>query len=241
MRHHDDTHWTEIQAAGRGDAEARTAFADRYQALVRAYLGARWRGSRMMADLEDATQDVFLDCLRAGGPLGRVDRGRKVRFRSFLFGVVRKVAQRHEERAYAARRLGDSIPGGVGGAVSATASSVGLAAVETRVESASLAFDRAWARAVLVRAVARQRALADAAGAAARERVELLRMRLDENLPIREIARIWRRDPAQLHHEYAQARTEFKRALRDELALESGCDARAADADCDRLLEIFRR
>ena len=48
--------------------------------------------------------------------------------------------------------------------------------------------------------------------------MELLHLRFDEGLPIREIARLWEVDPAQLHYEYAKARKEFKNALMEVLS-----------------------
>jgi DNA-directed RNA polymerase specialized sigma24 family protein len=49
-------------------------------------------------------------------------------------------------------------------------------------------------------------------------RVELLRLRFQEGMPIREIARLRGVDAASLHHEYARARREFRSALRDVIA-----------------------
>ena len=50
-------------------------------------------------------------------------------------------------------------------------------------------------------------------GLRAVRRVELLRLRFQSGLPIREIADRWGEDPAKVHHEYATARAEFKAAL----------------------------
>jgi RNA polymerase sigma-70 factor (ECF subfamily) len=49
-------------------------------------------------------------------------------------------------------------------------------------------------------------------------RVELLRLRFEENLPIRTIAERWGVDAARLHHAYAMARQEFKAALLEVVA-----------------------
>ena len=67
-------------------------------------------------------------------------------------------------------------------------------------------------------AAERQAALAAEHGEAAVRRVELLRLRFHEGMPIREIARLWGIDAAVLHHEYARARQEFLAALRDVVA-----------------------
>jgi len=70
-------------------------------------------------------------------------------------------------------------------------------------------------------------------------RVELLRLRFREGLPIREIARLWGADPAHLHREYAKARREFSTALRDvvrEHLPEGGANL---EAECSRLAEFL--
>jgi hypothetical protein len=52
-------------------------------------------------------------------------------------------------------------------------------------------------------------------------RVELLRLRFQDSLPIRDIAMLWNEDPASVHHEYATARKEFSTALRQALAFQN--------------------
>ena len=64
----------------------------------------------------------------------------------------------------------------------------------------------------------RQRTHAKQRGDAALSRIELLRLRFEEELPIREIAKLWQVDAAVLHREYAKAREEFKEALREVVA-----------------------
>src|SRR4051794_16007086 len=93
----DSTCWTLIRGAAAGDAAARDAFARHYAPAVRAYLAARWRGSPLLADLDDAAQDVFLACFRDGGALDRADAGRGG-FRPFLYGVARNVGLHYEQR-----------------------------------------------------------------------------------------------------------------------------------------------
>lgn len=41
----DSTRWTLIRDAAEGVPAARDEFARRYESVIRAYLGARWRGS----------------------------------------------------------------------------------------------------------------------------------------------------------------------------------------------------
>ena len=88
----DSTCWTVIQAAAAGSATDRQAFARRYGPVVRAYLATRWRSSPCLHDLDDAVQEVFVECFKPDGVLDRADRDRG--FRPFLYGVVRNVALR---------------------------------------------------------------------------------------------------------------------------------------------------
>jgi RNA polymerase sigma-70 factor (ECF subfamily) len=85
-------------------------------------------------------------------------------------------------------------------------------------ESQSRLFDRTWARSLMVEAAGLQRRRAQERGGESVRRVELLRLRFEENLPIRAIAERWATDPARLHHAYAQARQEFKAALMEVVA-----------------------
>ncbi len=65
---------------------------------------------------------------------------------------------------------------------------------------------RSWPRPVSCKANGRK-----STGALAVRHVELLRLRFEENLPIREIARRWATDPANVHKSYALARRSFGR------------------------------
>jgi len=65
----DSTCWTVIRAAAAGSPTDREELARRYLGAVRAYLSARWRGSALGDDLDDATQEVFVECFRQGGAL----------------------------------------------------------------------------------------------------------------------------------------------------------------------------
>ena len=84
--------------------------------------------------------------------------------------------------------------------------------------SQSRLFDRTWAQAIMAEAGQLQSKRAEEHGAEAVQRVELLRLRFEENLPIREIARRWATDPATVHKSYALARKEFRSALLEVVA-----------------------
>lgn len=183
------TCWTLIRDAAAGDTAARERFARVYRPVVKAYLAARWRS--ISQNVDDAAQDVFVECFRAGGLLEKADAGRPGGFRAFLLGAVRNVARRSESR----RRPTEELP-------------ADLAANDT---GPAEAFDRAWAKSLLREAARAQDAAATTE--AAQLRVRLLKARFQDGLPIRDIAAKWNVDAAKLHREYATARDEFRAAL----------------------------
>jgi RNA polymerase sigma factor (sigma-70 family) len=192
----DATCWSMIRDAAGGDPAARERFARVYLPVVKAYLASRWRGARHSID--DAAQDVFVECFRDGGVLEKADPKRAGGFRAFLLGAVRNVARRHEARP----RLDVRLPANVPADDTAPAES----------------FDRAWARTLLKEAARVQEDAARQAGSTAERRVALLRLRFHDGLAIRDIAERWGIDAEKLHHEYATARDEFRAALREVVA-----------------------
>jgi len=226
MAPRDDTCWTLVRGAKDGDAQARSLFARTYLSVVRAYLGARWNDTAHVARMDDAVQDIFLECFRENGALDRLDPERGVNFRTFLYAVVRNVALRHEERG--ARNREQQLT-----------SQFNPAERPGDEERLSTVFDRAWAVALIKRAGDRQRVNAHAAGESAVRRVELLRLRIREGRPIRDVAREWEMDPALLHREYARARQEFKAALRDEVAFHHPGTSQEIERECAALLSLL--
>jgi DNA-directed RNA polymerase specialized sigma24 family protein len=225
MTESDETCWTMVLAAARGDAPARQAFALLYMDIVRAYLGSRWRGRPLQRRTEDAVQDVFFECFRQGGALDRLERDGDATFRTFLYSIVRNVARRFEERR------------GEGVATTALGEEAGL--LPAMGPTPSVAFDQAWARSMVARARERQRREAEAAGPTSLRRIELLDLRLGEDLPIREIAARWQEDAAVLHAEYRQARADFQRALRTEVSFQGVRGEAAIEKECLRLLSLL--
>jgi RNA polymerase sigma-70 factor (ECF subfamily) len=222
----ESTRWTVIRDAADGDAAAREEFARRYEVVIRAYLGARWRHSPLLREMDDAVQEVFLACFEEGGALARVEPDRPGGFRGFLYGVTRNMARRME-----AKRVRDEKqPSG----------RVEMDEVEAREEPLSRVFDRAWANSLILQAVRLHAERARERDGAALRRVELLRLRFGEDLPIREIARQWEADPAWLHHEYAKARTEFADALREVVREHHEGSTRDVEAECSRLAQYLR-
>jgi RNA polymerase sigma-70 factor (ECF subfamily) len=211
----DATCWSLIRDAAAGDPGARERFARVYRSVVTAYLAARWRADRHSA--EDAAQDVFVECFKSGGLLEKAEPHRDGGFRAFLLGAARNVARRYEARARPPNPLPDALP----------ADDTGPAE----------AFDRAWARALLREAARAQDEAARASGPAAVRRVELLRLRFHDGLPIREIAARWGVEAAKLHHEYATARDEFRAALRTVVAYHHpGATSAEVERACGELL-----
>jgi DNA-directed RNA polymerase specialized sigma24 family protein len=194
----DSTCWTVIRAAAAGSPTDREELARRYLGVVRAYLAARWRRSALRDNLDDATQEVFVECFRQGGALEAAGAGRVPSFRAFLYGVVRNVARRFESR-----------PARAAGALPDIAADEG---------SQSRVFERTWAQAIMAEAAERQKSRAADQGDEAQRRVELLRLRFEEGLPIRAIADLWGVDPVWRHHVYAVARQEFRAALLEVVA-----------------------
>jgi RNA polymerase sigma-70 factor (ECF subfamily) len=221
-----ETCWTVVRGAADGDLAARDAFAAAYLPVVRDYLSRRWRASPLAQEIEDAVQEVFVDLLRADGALARVDPERAGGFRAFLWGVTSHTAL-HFETRLARRRDGEP------------AAAVDPDDLPAAGDGPSVLFDRAWARAVMEAAAARQVAAARASGGEALKRCEILRLRFEEGLRIREVAARWGADPDHVHHEYARARDEFREALRAEVGLRHPGTPGEVDRECARLLSLL--
>jgi len=223
----DATRWTVIRRAAEGSREAREEFARRYAPVIRSYLRARWRMTPLFEDVDDAAQQVFLECFKEGGALGRVDPGRGG-FRAYLYGIVRNVARGHERtRARSKERQ--------------PTSDIDLEAFASKEESLARLFDRAWAGALLRDAARLQLERAREKGEDAVRRHRLLALRYGDGLPIRAIAARWGVEPDLLHREYPKAREEFKRALMDVVRELQDGGSEAVEGECTRLLGHFSR
>ena len=80
------------------------------------------------------------------------------------------------------------------------------ATAEAREEELGRGLDREWARLLMRDAAEHHARTALARGAAARRGVEVLRLRFQEGLAIRDIAARWNEDPAAVHRRYREAR-----------------------------------
>src|SRR6516165_4058011 len=219
MSTQESTCWTVIRAAAAGSPAERAELARRYLGVVLAYLAARWRGSHLRADLDDAVQEVFLECFRQGGALQAAGAGRVPSFRAFLYGVVRNVARRFECRPV---RAAGPLP-----------------EIAANEEGLSRLFERAWAQAIMTEAAQLQQQRASERGPEALQRVELLRLRFEENLPIRTIAERWGADPAAVHHAYALARKEFRAALLEVVAFHHPGSSETLEQEATDLLKAL--
>ena len=85
-----------------------------------------------------------------------------------------------------------------------------------------------------------QSAVDSSVGRAAQRRVQLLKLRFEEGLAIRDIARLWSVDARGLHREYAKAGREFKAVLRQVVGLAERCAPEQLERECDRLLSMLR-
>jgi len=224
----EDTCWTLVENAAGGNGRARDAFARLYLPVVEAYLGARWRNSPLRSEVDDATQDVFLDLIRPNGALSRAQRDHGPGgFRPFLYGIARNVARRHEEKAGKRDRHETRLDSQAADPPATDA-------------SPSKAFETAWARAVMRAARSRHANLAKQRGEESTENVELLRLRFQEGLPIREIAARWDADAAAVHRQYRRARKEFAEALYATVAMHVAGTPAEVKRECARLLEQLR-
>ena len=219
-----DTCWTVVRAASQGDRAARSAFGRIYAGTIRGFFNARWSGRILRTEIDDAVQEVFLECLKPDGVLDRAtpERGD---FRGLLFGVSRNVARRFEERASARGPL-------------LLDDSAWLAELASDEAGQETLFDRDWAKTMMRQSRSRQRELALADGEAGLRRIELLERRFQDNEPIRNIAKRWGVPAQEVHQVYRMARDEFYRCLREVVGRHSrqGADL---DSECHRLLSLL--
>jgi RNA polymerase sigma-70 factor (ECF subfamily) len=210
----------------RGDSAASDEFVHRYTPTVHAYLGARWRGTTLREEIADASQEVLLQCFEKDGAIQRVDPSRNGGFRAYLYGIVRRVALKFESnraRKYRREEAGSFHP----------------EQLQSDETSLSKIFDRSWAVAVMKEALDTYRQRAEKEGPEALERVELLRLRFQENLPTRKIAELWKVDAVKVQRAYARARKEYEAALREVLGMHERCAEEKLKGMVDELFDLL--
>lgn len=224
--HLSSTCWIAIRGAAAGDPDERDRFARRYAPVVTSYLEARWRRDRRMQDVDDALQEVFIELFREGGALGKADPSLPGGFRAFLYGVTRNVASRVEQRRGRRKEV---------------ALETGFSSVVPGDDDGDLAkvFDQAWARSIMKQAWELLERQAEARGESGVRRLRILKLRIEEDVPIRDLAEQWGADATFLHNEYGAARREFKAALREVVEFHVPGARDQVDRECRRLLEIL--
>lgn len=221
----ESTSWELVFRARDGNPAQRAAFVARYGPLVHRWLTRRWNGSRLEAYVDDAVQDVFFECFRDSGALERVAEGTRGTLRRYLLGVVRNVAARHE-RALAL------------GAPNMPSSFDQLPAP---LSSAVEPLDREYANELLREAAAELARRGARLGEAALRRIEMLRLRFHEGLPLREIAPRLGVTSDYVHHQFAKARAEFRDALVAALrARHPGLGAAELERRIESLVQLLR-
>jgi RNA polymerase sigma-70 factor (ECF subfamily) len=201
-----------VRSAAAGDLESRAAFCEIYGPVIRAVLAARWKLGEDREEVSDGVQEVFLQCLKPGGALGRADAERPGGFRAFLYGVTRNVAGTLEAARHRRRREHGS---------------EGCDSVQSDEATMSRIFDRAFAQALTHEA---RRLLARRAppGSPAATRLRALELMYERGLPSRQIARELGVDVATVYPLLTRARREFKGALLEVVAGYHPEDAREA-------------
>lgn len=220
------TSWTLIRSAAEGGRAAREEFGRRYMPLVEACLASLGSLRPTGSDLDDAVGEVLVECLKSQGLLERAELGRGAGFRALLFAACRNVALRQRTRR--GRRREVSVETGVIEA---------LTSEEER--TLGRAFDQAWAAELLREAGEHQAREAQRKGLAAVRRVEILRLRFQEGLEVRDVAALLALEPDFVHHEYAQGRKEFERSLRAVIAEHHPDAPEEAARELRELLELF--
>ncbi len=222
----DTTSWRVIREAAAGEQIAKTEFVGRYSRVANVYFNARWKGTALTQEVEDAVQQVFIECFREQGVLTRVAPGRVTGFRAYFHGVLRHVAQRVESDPVRRRQ------------VPATSGFVRQGPRDSE-EGLSKVFDKSWALAMVREAGALMERRARSKDQQGQRRMKLLRMRFEEGLPIRDIAQLWGTEVRLLYREYQQARKEFRAALVDVLGNQMDGTPAEVEQECRALLALL--
>jgi RNA polymerase sigma-70 factor (ECF subfamily) len=209
----DSTCWTLVRSAAAGDPESQAAYCRLYAPVISSYLAARWRRARDHQDVSDGVQEVFMQCFKPGGALGRADSDRPGGFRAFLYGITRNVAGTIE--ASRARRVREQ-----GGGEE-------IDLVPSDDATVSRVFDRAFAQ-VLTREARRLLAERATPGSPAATRLRALELMYEKGLPSREIAKELGLDVGAVYPMLTRARKEFRATLLEVIAVYHPEDTREA-------------
>lgn len=190
--------WKLVEAASAGDESARHTFARRYEDAIRRWLWFRWHRTPLRGFVDDAVQDVFVECFRPRGALDRVDPNLAPHgFTAFLRGVVQHVAcriERSEARNFhRGRRLLEG---------SATTAPARLGSPEQ--------LDRRWALSCIRTALLQLDRMSPCCGHSLRE---FLHLHFEKGLNVRTIAALWRQPSPRVHEMRRRACRCFRECL----------------------------
>lgn len=217
---YDSTRWSIVLGAAARDPASRDEFVARYDRVVRAYFAARWRLPTADERVANSVQDTFFEFLKPNGALDRVDPQHPGGFRAFLFGVTVRVAADADRKRH--RR-----PEQTG---------ADLDQFENSAESASAAFDRAWATMVIDEALDSMTAQD---GEVAHQRMAALQMRYYDQLAPREIAARTGYDVKQVYRLLETGRAHFRVAILQVMSKYHPDDSQAElERRCQELLEF---
>jgi DNA-directed RNA polymerase specialized sigma24 family protein len=220
------TRWTLVRRAqGRGE-EARVALSE----LCTIYYDPVLQFARRWCGNEDRAKDLahgFFEDLLGRESLGAADPA-KGRFRSYLLAATKHYLSHRRDNESAAKR-----GGGVEVVTLDDAGECGISA-DWEVE-----FDRAWALALIRRALDSLEAESEAAGKA--EHFRILRPWLDGGLQgdAAEAAATLQLSPTALKVAIHRLRQKFRQKIRDEIA--ATVDAREVDEEFRHLVDVWVR
>ena len=178
----------------------REEFCRRYDSVIRAYLATRWRLPRTHEEVTEATQEVFLQCLREGGALERVDPNRPGGMRGYLYGITSRTASQFERQQARWKRDG-------------TGRALEGDWIEADEATLSRAFDRAWASMLAREARREHRRMAEAGSERARLRLFCLEQRVYHGRWPREIAETVKLPAARVSELLHEAMGDYRAAL----------------------------
>lgn len=188
--------------------------------MVRIELAAQLRRAVDDPDVEDAVQEVLLECLKAGGALERASEAKCTRFRAYLGGITRNVGLRH-------LRVRKNQPSALEETEFVSDSSPD---VEANLNAA-------WSQAVLGEAMAllvRESCLAETA----RLRLRVLQLRHQEGLKAAQVAEMLGISATRVHHLTSEAKNEYRLALLSVVSQQNpGLGRAEIEAECVALLQ----
>lgn len=228
MSEHENTCWTLIEGASTGRDADIQRFVESYGPIVRAYLSARWKGSPLAANVDDAAQEVFIECFREGGMLARASSGRVESFRAFLLGAVRFISIRFEKQ----KRSRDDRERPV---------ETGFEAEDPAGDDKRLSrvFDRAWAQSIVREAATRHAERARIMGQDAQRRLEILQLHFNEGMRIKDVSEKFGMPLKATHHAFDKARKEFEESLGDVIRYHQPGEHLSIEKEIERLLELL--